>query len=59
MTSGLLRMGHAFAGAMLTALCGLATFLPVLAAEAPSTVAPLSLDLSAPGVSFAGFVVPK
>ena len=51
MTSGLLRMGHAFAGAMLTALCGLATFLPVLAAEAPRTGAPLSLDLSAPGVA--------
>src|SRR5258708_5569333 len=53
-------MGLALAGAIgLTALCGAAAFLPVCAAEAPGTGAPANLDLSAPGVAWAGFVAPK
>ena len=60
MTSGLPRMGHALAGAIvLGALLGSAALLPTLAAEAPRTGAPPGLDLSAPGVAWAGFVAPK
>src|SRR5260221_2476006 len=60
MTSGLPRMGRALAGAIvLTALCGLATLRPVLAAEVPRTGAPPNLRLSEPGVAWAGFVAPK
>src|SRR5260370_9336308 len=51
MTSGLPRMGHALAGAIvLTALCCAAAFLPVFAAEAPATGPPPNLDLSAPAL---------
>jgi len=47
------------AGVMvLGALCGPVAFLAV-AAEAPRTGAPPGLDLSAPGVAWAGFVAPK
>src|SRR5215468_307204 len=57
MTTGL---PHALATAIvLSALCGAAAFLPVVAAEAPRTGAPPGLDLSAPGVAWAGFVAPK
>src|SRR5499425_2734256 len=60
MTRSLPRMGHTLAGAIvLSALCGAAAFLPVVAAEAPRTGAPPGLDLSAPGVAWAGFVAPK
>ena len=40
---------------MLGALCGPAAVLPIVAAEAP----PPGLELSAPGVAWAGFVAPK
>src|SRR5258708_15240176 len=55
------RIRHALAGAIVLggALCGAAALLPVFAAEAPRTGAPPGLDLSAPGVAWAGFVAPK
>ena len=56
MTSGLPRMRRALAGAI---VLGGAAALPVFAAEAPRTGAPPGLDLSAPGVAWAGFVAPK
>ena len=53
-------MRRALAGAIvLVALCGSAALLPGLAAEAPGTGPPPNLDLSAPGVAWAGFVAPK
>src|SRR5215470_6448236 len=53
-------MGRMLAGAIvLGALCGAAACLPAVAAEAPVTGAPPNLDLSAPGVAWAGFVPPK
>jgi len=60
MTDGLPRSRHALAGAIvLGALCSYAASLAVIAAEAPTTGAPANLDLSAPGVAWAGFVAPK
>ena len=60
MTTGLPRMRRALARAIvLGALCGPAASLSVLAAEAPKTGAPPNLDLSAPGVAWAGFAAPK
>jgi hypothetical protein len=60
MTIGLPRTRHALASVVvLGALVGPAAFLSVLAAEAPRTGAPPGLDLSAPGVAWAGFVAPK
>ena len=57
MTTGL---PHALASAIVvSALLGPAAFLPVRAAEAPRTGAPPGLDLSAPGVAWAGFVGPR
>jgi hypothetical protein len=47
------------AGALMGALCAGAALLPVAAAETPATGAPPNLDLSAPGVAWAGFVLPK
>jgi hypothetical protein len=48
------------AGAVvLGALCVRATCLPAFAAEASATGAPPGLELSAPGVAWAGFVAPK
>jgi hypothetical protein len=49
---------------LLAALCAAAAILPTLAADAPATGAPqtgapLGLDLSAPGVGWAGFVSPR
>jgi hypothetical protein len=44
---------------VLGALCGPAACLPLLAQEAPRTGAPPNLELSAPGVAWAGFVAPK
>jgi len=43
---------------VLGALCVSGAF-PALAADAPATGAPPNLDLSAPGVAWAGFVAPK
>jgi hypothetical protein len=43
---------------VLGALCAAAVYLPVVAAEAPATGAPPNLNLSAPGVGWAGFVFP-
>jgi hypothetical protein len=49
-----------FAGAVVTAaFCAAAAFLSALAADAPATGAAPGLDLSAPGVAWAGFVQPK
>jgi hypothetical protein len=55
-----------FAGAiMMGALWAASAFFPALAADAPAarappaTGAPPNLDLSAPGVAWAGFVQPK
>src|ERR1700740_972355 len=60
MTIGLPRTRQALASAVvLSALVGPAVLLPVLAAEAPRTGAPPGLNLSAPGVAWAGFVAPK
>src|SRR5258708_7372536 len=60
MTSGLPRMGRALAGAIvLTALCGRARLRAVLAAEVRRRGAAPNLDLSGPGVAWAGFVAPK
>jgi len=44
---------------MMGALSGPAALFPASAAEAPATGAPPNLDLSAPGVGWAGFVAPK
>jgi len=44
---------------LLTALCAAAAVFPTLAADAPATGAPPGLDLSAPGVGWAGFVQPR
>ena len=44
---------------LLGALCASVAFLPTLAADAPTTGAPPNLNLSAPGVAWAGFVAPK
>jgi hypothetical protein len=44
---------------LLGALCAPGVFLPTLAAEAPTTGAPPNLNLSAPGVAWAGFVAPR
>src|SRR5258708_36034952 len=53
-------MGHGRGGEIgVAALGGGAAFLPVFAAEVPKTGAPPNLDLSAPGVAWAGFVAPK
>jgi hypothetical protein len=41
------------------ALWAAGAFLPAVAADAPATGAPSNLDLSAPGVAWAGFVQPK
>jgi hypothetical protein len=60
MTRDLPRMRRVLAGAIvLGALCSAAASLPVFAAEASKTGAPPNLDLSAPGVAWAGFVAPK
>jgi hypothetical protein len=60
MTTGLPRMRRSLARAIvLGTLCGPAAILPVLAAEALKTDAPPNLNLSAPGVAWAGFVAPK
>jgi hypothetical protein len=60
MTIGLPRTRHALASVVvLGALVDPAAFPSVLAAEAPRTGAPPGLDLSAPGVAWAGFVAPK
>jgi hypothetical protein len=60
MTIALPRTRHALASAVvLSALLGPAAFLPVLAAEAQKTAVPPGLNLSAPGVAWAGFVAPK
>jgi hypothetical protein len=40
-------------------LCTPTVFLAALAADGPTTGAPPNLDLSAPGVAWAGFVAPK
>jgi hypothetical protein len=48
------------AGAVaICALCASAASLPSLAASAPATGAPAGLNLSGPGVAWAGFVAPK
>ena len=53
-------MGRLLASAiMMGALSGPAALLSASAAEAPATGAPPGLDLSAPGVGWAGFVAPK
>src|SRR5262245_50475910 len=44
---------------VLGTLCGAAASFPLLAQEAPRTGAPANLELSAPGVAWAGFVAPK
>jgi hypothetical protein len=60
MTTGRRRTTPAIASAIaLSALLGPAAFLPALAAEAPGSGAPPGLDLSTPGVAWAGFVAPK
>src|SRR5262249_29452533 len=60
MTNGLPRICRVLAGAiLLAALCGPVAFHSVRAAEASATGAPPGLELSAPGVAWAGFVAPK
>src|SRR5882757_9989244 len=44
---------------VLGALCAPGVFSPALAADAPTTGAPPNLDLSGPGIAWAGFVAPK
>jgi hypothetical protein len=46
-------------GALCASGCALGAFPAALAADAPTTGAPPNLDLSAPGVAWAGFVAPK
>jgi hypothetical protein len=57
-------LGHRIAGALLLGVLGAAMLRPALAADAAptgaaSTAAPPHLDLSAPGVAWAGFVAPR
>jgi hypothetical protein len=60
MASGLPRMRLVLTGAIVMgAMCGPPALPPAAAAEGPSTGAPPGLDLSAPGVAWAGFVAPK
>src|SRR5437868_1874360 len=62
MTRKLRRELHALAillGALFSLQFSLAAFPPPLAQEAPRTGAPPNLELSAPGVAWAGFVAPK
>ena len=60
MTTALPGMRRLLAGAtVLGALCVPAAFLPTFAADAPTTGAPPNLDLSGPGVAWAGFIAPK
>jgi hypothetical protein len=59
MTKNLPRPRRLFAGAIvLGVLVGFAA-LPVGAQDVANTGAPPNLDLSAPGVAWAGFVLPK
>jgi hypothetical protein len=44
---------------VLATLCGPSALPPTVAAEAPRTGVPPNLDLSAPGIAWAGFVAPK
>src|SRR5215468_12647207 len=53
------KRGTLVGAIMLGTLCGPPAFAPVLAAEASRTGAPPGLDLSTPGVVWAGFVAPK
>jgi hypothetical protein len=62
MTTGLPRMTLrrlVASAVMLGVLCTPTAFLAALAADGPTTGAPPNLDLSAPGVAWAGFVAPK
>src|SRR5438477_11428588 len=60
MTRNLPRMRRLLPGALvLGARCGPAALLPILAQEAPRPGVPPKLELSAPGVAWAGFVQPK
>jgi hypothetical protein len=59
MTKNLLRPRRLFAGAMVIGVWIGSAALPVGAQDAAKTGAPPSLDLSAPGVAWAGFVAPK
>jgi hypothetical protein len=60
MTRKLPHRRHLLAGlTVLATLCGPYALPPILAAEPPRTGVPPNLDLSAPGIAWAGFVAPK